>query len=438
MEDSRLDVLLEGGVAGAVTGGVFAALLFGAGGRLEVLCLWSASGGRAAAALLAYCVAAGVVTEAADGRWDGLAPRAAFGGLVAVLVYAPLVAIAWGSGLEAAPLWAAPPALFGLLSGIERKPVPGRTADPELRLEPPGRYSDRTAWWMARFSRLAYRTKGEVARALAGLGFGRVWFFDAAGTQGWLARHPGEADQEAFAVLAFRGTQKDYLDILTDVAVLQRPLPDEAGQVHGGFLRALRRIWGSWLPVPAREADLSAEWLSADGVSDGFRELRALEEELGEQVPLYVTGHSLGGALATLAAHKAPAAFGGRTALYTFGSPRVASPPVAERMERAAGEGAGERIHRVVNRVDAVPHLPLPVVGPWRYEHVGEAAPAGGERDAAPPHGDVARILLGLAWWCFALAEVLLGRLSTFLRYGPRVLLDHRIGEYRRKLAPEG
>jgi alpha-beta hydrolase superfamily lysophospholipase len=61
--------------------------------------------------------------------------------------------------------------------------------------------------------------------------------------------------------------------------------------------------------------------------------------------PLFLTGHSLGGALATLAASRWPA-----RACYTFGAPRV-------------GDGAFARtlrapLYRVVNGQDVVPRVP--------------------------------------------------------------------------------
>lgn len=88
----------------------------------------------------------------------------------------------------------------------------------------------------------------------------------------------------------------------------------------------------------------------------------------------------------------------------------------------------------MVNRLDGVSHLPASIPGVASYEHVGRPRPAGGE-GARRPWPGAGSPVGGVLWWVVALVEVLVGRMPSFLRYGPRVLLDHRIGEYERKLA---
>lgn len=79
-----------------------------------------------------------------------------------------------------------------------------------------------------------------------------------------------------------------------------------------------------------------------------------------------ITGHSLGGAIATLVAqslsHLLPE-------VITFASPRVGNTSFAERVNRLVP------IQRVFNTEDAVPNLPLAVTPIHTYTHVGTPIP---------------------------------------------------------------
>jgi hypothetical protein len=75
--------------------------------------------------------------------------------------------------------------------------------------------------------------------------------------------------------------------------------------------------------------------------------------------PLFYTGHSLGAALATLAAGRFPP-----RALYTFGSPRVGDGEFATTLE-------GVPTFRLVNNRDLVTGVPRKV-GRVRLAHVGQ------------------------------------------------------------------
>jgi hypothetical protein len=76
---------------------------------------------------------------------------------------------------------------------------------------------------------------------------------------------------------------------------------------------------------------------------------------------LYFTGHSLGGALAVLAAQRSPHAVAG---VYTFGMPRVGG----EDFERNYRGRLGERTHRLRFGRDLVPSIPTRAQG---FRHVG-------------------------------------------------------------------
>jgi len=158
-------------------------------------------------------------------------------------------------------------------------------------------YSDRMAWILAHMAKLAYikfdESPLEVERLKYCLQSG--WFnliktFNKNGTQAFLAKN------DEFAVLSFRGTQPDkWEDVRTDLRVLKLRTID--GRVHIGFKNAF------------------------DDVKDAITE--ELRKHLGK-MPLYITGHSLGAALATVATQEIEEEFNDLVAAcYTFGSPRV-------------------------------------------------------------------------------------------------------------------
>ena len=86
---------------------------------------------------------------------------------------------------------------------------------------------------------------------------------------------------------------------------------------------------------------------------------------------IIASGHSLGGALATLAALE----LGGRVELFTFASPRVGDGEFAKVFNANQKQAAW----RIVNTEDIVPTIPLPVldlplpfsIGDCYYTHVG-------------------------------------------------------------------
>ena len=196
-------------------------------------------------------------------------------------------------------------------------------------------YSDRMAWIMAHMAKLAYvkfeENELEVKRLEYSLQSG--WFnlietFNKNGTQAFLAKN------DEFVVLAFSGTQPDkWEDVRTDARVIKQKTID--GKVHTGFKRAF------------------------DDVKDDI--LKKLRTHLG-QMPLYITGHSLGAALATVATQELETEFDDQiAACYTFGSPRV-------------GDGKYEKsikapFYRIVNTTDIVTLIPF-FLG--TFVHVGD------------------------------------------------------------------
>lgn len=182
----------------------------------------------------------------------------------------------------------------------------------------------------AEFSRLAYAEESVVRAALTDIGFEAIAFLGGEteevrrayrGTQGFVARHAGLG----LTVLAFRGTESGkYEDLISDLSTLPVVRPDGC-RVHSGF-------WKAYLPVKAQLATLLA----------------------GASGTVLITGHSLGAALATLAAADlAP------TKLITFGSPRVGDRAFGDLFAASAARPA-LAVHRYVDCCDVVARVPPP------------------------------------------------------------------------------
>eukprot|EP00439_Symbiodinium_sp_Y106_P029237 s1448_g3.t1 len=166
-------------------------------------------------------------------------------------------------------------------------------------------------------------------------------------------------------VVAFRGTC-DFGDVLTDIAAIPREIGD-LGKVHEGFSRAYDS-----------DASLVREALHAVLARGCLGD--------GEGWKVIFTGHSLGGALATLASldvsrtiRGLPADFGSAGEVgkilptplrgaeiiaCTFGAPRVGSARVA-----AAYDEFVPRAWRIFSTSDVVPNVPPTSL--WGFRHAG-------------------------------------------------------------------
>lgn len=142
------------------------------------------------------------------------------------------------------------------------------------------------------------------------------------------------------------------------------------GVRHGEILVALRgtAVLRDWL-TDARGSLQSGP--RGHLVHAGFNEtFKSLREQLRAAVAgshpaaIHCVGHSLGGALAALAADSLAADGCRDLYLYTFGSPRVGLRPFAADLTRTLG---AQRIHRVYHDADPVSMIPL-----FPYAHVPE------------------------------------------------------------------
>jgi hypothetical protein len=146
------------------------------------------------------------------------------------------------------------------------------------------------------------------------------WFEDRNGTQGAMLAFPWGN------VLVFRATEvrldrpwESLKDVLTDL--MFKPVPYLGAMVHRGFLRAFESV----------QPDVVT---ALDAVNGGK--------------PLFITGHSLGGALAKVAGMAIPAEKIG--AVYTFGAPRLGNGRV--------DQAIGAPLYQFIHAADIVPRMP--------------------------------------------------------------------------------
>ncbi|MDD5394351.1 MAG: lipase family protein [Thiothrix sp.] len=186
----------------------------------------------------------------------------------------------------------------------------------------------------AEMSRLAYvkePARLETYLARAGFALQQTLGYGTGGTQVFMATATDASGQETLLV-AFRGTEgDDWDDLQTDANCRMVAWQAGMGKVHAGFAAALQD----------------------NGVLDVVRDYVASKPA----ARVLLTGHSLGAALATLAASIIHPAY-----LYTFGCPRVGDKVFAEALRSV-------RHQRYVDCCDLVTDVPPEWLG---YVHVGE------------------------------------------------------------------
>jgi len=184
-------------------------------------------------------------------------------------------------------------------------------------------YSAVNAWWFGECAFLTYCHPGFVRMAYRLAGFEGFRFFQGKGTEcmvGW---------NESAVIVSFRGTELKSTSALYEIGTDMNTIPvpfESGGKVHQGFLKGLEEIW------------------------DGPEGLQAFLDETIEEDPsrpLWMTGHSLGGALATLCFARTPRAKG----LYVYGAPRVGDQEFVDIIQ-------GRPIWRMEHGRDPVPMVP--------------------------------------------------------------------------------
>lgn len=151
------------------------------------------------------------------------------------------------------------------------------------------------AWWLSECAFLVYCHPGFARMAMKLAGFENFRFFQGKGTECMVFWN------RKTVIVSFRGTEMKSLsafhEIRTDLNTVPVPF-DKGGNVHRGFLKGLDEIWNG-----------------EEGLHLFLNQLIAEKKNR----PLWISGHSLGGALATLCFARIQGAAG----LYVFGAPRV-------------------------------------------------------------------------------------------------------------------
>ncbi|MDT0594656.1 lipase family protein [Glaciecola petra] len=272
--------------------------------------------------------------------------------------------------------------------------------------------ADRAQLLTQLIEQVAYDHEGNsqlLGAQLAEFDFKTIATFDRGGTQAILV------ENGSYMVLVFRGTETDSLaDIKADAKASIRKC-ETRGMIHSGFYDAYNEI----------RNELETQLLSEQCVDK----------------PLYITGHSLGGALATVATklihHK-----GGLAACYTYGSPRVGNDEWINNIKTP--------IHRLVNAADCVTMLPpgdttvsllaliikcLPSIGQktalYLQEKFGGYMHAGNMRyltNCKPGDFDDVKVLYTVSFW-FRIKALFYKSLPF-----TKLLADHSISIYSTKL----
>ena len=196
----------------------------------------------------------------------------------------------------------------------------------------------------AKLSAIAYMNPKPAETAGKKLGFTSVKLISRDGAEVLIAKNRTDL------WFAFRGTEPSKLnDVMADLNVIKQTAM-AGGKVHGGFQKEVNDLW----------MDVLAEIEHNDG-------LRNVKD-------VWMTGHSLGAAMATIAATRhAP------EELHTFGSPRVGGPKFVRHITCDH--------YRFMNNNDIVCRIPPAWLG-FRHHGAMIYFDRNGQRAAGPSWAD--------------------------------------------------
>ena len=183
----------------------------------------------------------------------------------------------------------------------------------------------------AKLSNIAYLNPDESNKPFLDLGFNST-FFENNGSQAYCLTNDDDV------VIVCRGTQPtEFKDIVADIRLKLVPSSSGNGKVHKGFKASVDNLW---------------------------EPMTKLLRMYGKKRDVYVTGHSLGAAMATLIATRMKRMddVPNPVELYTFGSPRVGNKTYIKFMNSLEIDHK-----RWVNNADIVTRNPV-----WPYYHHGE------------------------------------------------------------------
>lgn len=183
-------------------------------------------------------------------------------------------------------------------------------------------------------------------------------------TQGWFLWDP----KAKTLCIAWRGTEQEKTtDFFTDANLLPwsyQCTAEEDGRVTRKDCLPIMTLAGTWVHAGFLKGFDSVRETMAQFVDD-------VMEGAQEPWTLWITGHSLGGALATLSAHELSLRKYNKCArpmitMYNFGSPRVGNQQFVDEYNKMLPNS-----WRVANKNDVVTNIPQMAVG---YRHVGNKA----------------------------------------------------------------
>jgi triacylglycerol lipase len=210
---------------------------------------------------------------------------------------------------------------------------------------------------LAEASEVAYKSEADALDLMTRRGLPNFQWIDLSGIFDSLRAFAASSDE--IAVLAFRGTAK-VQDWMTDLYATPVRFSwifqggPEVGDIHAGFGHAFS---DGWRKIVAAVRAVAPQPVTLDADSIDARRT------------LWITGHSLGGALAALTG----AAFSllpdkvirPVSGIYTFGQPRIGLHNFCDNYGRLLSS----RTFRLVNKKDLVPRVPF---RGWDYSDVGE------------------------------------------------------------------
>lgn len=249
-------------------------------------------------------------------------------------------------------------------------------------IEKADKYSVSVAKQLALFSALAYKTDNKhfVENALSEYSKSHFKTFDNDATEALVVK------TGTCIILTFRGTEPtEFKDILSDINIIPKKA-ERQGIVHSGFAGALDKIW--------TDVEIYLDSIHASG-------------DL-----VYICGHSLGGALATVAAARSKYL----CQVYTYGQPRVGNKKYAKNVK--------SNIYRHVHGADLVPALPLPILF---YRHMGEIKVVDKKKKIVY----TANSFLNFEWIRFKLMSESIFSKAPFMS----LLKDHEITTYYSSIA---
>jgi triacylglycerol lipase len=260
-------------------------------------------------------------------------------------------------------------------------------SDPFHMFPHAGRLNAHNAHALALAAELVYEDAPLVEAVVLGRwGFQRVVFINEDHTQAFVATN------DQMTIVAFRGTEPQSLaDWMTDAqsSLVAGPM---GGKVHAGFYWSLAEVWKY--------------------VNDCVHDYDPQRSK-----PLWVTGHSLGGALAALAVARWLTAGRPVQGMYTFGQPRTGDSLFARNFNFAFRPHA----FRFVNNNDLVTRIPPQTLG---YSHLGTFK-------YFLEDGQFAE---GIGWWNRFL-DGWRGRIDSLMAGQLDGIDDHSMIHYRSRLA---